>query len=87
MCEFTVSYGGKLVLEIYWDPTLQWILQPNEDKTEFKPVAKRACPGQGAKFKGSLTNFLRGLGEEELANPGSFANKYYVTAPTVFVRR
>lgn len=87
VCEFTVSYGGKLVLEIYWDKTLQWILQPNEDKTEFKAVAKRPCPGQNAKFKGSLTNFLRDLGEKELAEPGAFAKQYYVTAPTVFVRR
>lgn len=87
VCVFTIYYGGKHIMDIYWDPTLNWILQPNEDKTEFKPVAKRRCPGQGASSTGTIRNFLAEIAEKEIEKPGTFAEKYYVTAPKVFVRK
>lgn len=87
VCVFTIYFGGKHIMDIYWDPTLNWILQPNEDKTEFKPVAKRRCPGQGASSTGTIRNFLAEIAEKEMEKPGTFAEKYYVTAPKVFVRK
>lgn len=86
-CEFTVSQNGKLILDIFWDNTLQWILQPNEDKTEFTPVRNRPFRGLNAKFSGTACQFLKEMADEEIVEPGSFAKKNYPSRPKVIIRR
>ena len=82
LCEVCVRQGGIVRLQIFWDPSLQWIMQPNADFTEFTPVCQKKLPSGGA-----ARILLKKLAEEEMANPGSFANKYYQKRPTAFVRK
>lgn len=70
-CRFTASLHGETVLEVFWDPTLQYILQPTDDGG-FMYAANRKFPGQAF-----ARSFLKGLADEERENPGSFAKKYY----------
>lgn len=81
ICEFTVTYHGETLLRIYWDVTLNWIMQPSEDGNSFVPVAKRKFPG-----KDFARSFLKKLADKEREKPGSFADTYYMAKPTVYVR-
>lgn len=82
ICEFTVTYRGEQILHIYWDTTLEWIMQPCDDGESFQPTMRRKFPGQAY-----ARSFLKKLAEEELAEPGTFAKKYYISRPTVIVRK
>lgn len=81
ICEFTVTYKGEVILRVYWDATLNWIMQPDESGTTFSPVKQRKFPGQAY-----ARSFLKKLAEEELEEKGTFAKKNYVKRPTAFVR-
>lgn len=82
ICEFTVTYRGEVILRVYWDATLEWIMQPCDDGESFQPTMRRKFPGQAY-----ARSFLKKLAEEELAEPGAFAKKYYISKPTVIVRK
>lgn len=85
VCEFTIRKGKdstENVLRIYWDPSLEWIMQPNEDATEFTACAKRKFPGRAF-----ARSFLKELADAEMKEPGAFAKKYYPEKPKAFVRR
>jgi hypothetical protein len=81
ICEFTVTYKGEIILDMFWDRSLTWIMQPNEDKTMFTPATPKKMPGQSF-----VRSFLKKLADEEREKPGSFAAKYYKTMPKVFTR-
>lgn len=72
VCEFTVTFHGEVILRIYWDKTLNWIMQP-KDNGGYRAVQRKKFPCA----QGSARPFLKKLAEEELAKPGSFAEKYY----------
>lgn len=82
ICEFTVTYRGDVILRVYWDTTLRWIMQPSETGDSFSAAAERKFPSQAY-----ARSFLKKLAEEELADPGAFARKYYKTRPSVVMRR
>lgn len=82
VCEFTVTHRNEVVLRVYWDPTLEWIMQPSEDGESFQPSVQKKFPGRAY-----ARGFLKKLAEEEIANPGSFAKKYYRAIPKAFVKR
>jgi hypothetical protein len=82
ICHFTVSRNGTLILDMYWDTTLEWIMQPTGDGKSFAPAFPRKFPGQAY-----ARSFLKKLAEEELEEPGKFAKKYYRTRPSVIVRK
>lgn len=80
-CEFTVTYHNEVILDIFWDSTLTWIMQPMPDGTLF-PACERKFPGRA--FSRS---FLKKLADEELENKGAFAKKYYKQRPTAVIIR
>jgi hypothetical protein len=75
LCRVRVKRGSVTILEIFWDSSLQWIMQP--DGKRFIPSYNQKLPTGGA-----TRQFLKKLADAEVKEPGSFAKKYYVTRPT-----
>lgn len=81
VCEFTVKYHGEIILDVFWDTKLEWILKPNENKTAFDLSDKRSFRGINAKFKGSAMQYLKQLADAEREKPGTFAELHYHKYP------
>lgn len=82
VCEFIVTHYGKIVLQFYYDKTLQFILQPNGNG--FSIAQRRPLCGRA-----QLRNTLAKLAKAEEAEPGTYAKRFYVPqeylgAPTIF---
>lgn len=82
VCEFVITHYGKDVLHLYYDRKLQFILQPNGDG--FSIACRRPLCGRA-----QLRNYFAKLAKTEEANPGAYAEKWYVPKaymgqPTIF---
>lgn len=82
VCEFIVTHYGKEVLHLYYDKTLQCILQPNGKG--FSVAQRRPLCGRA-----QLRNTLAKLAKAEEAEPGTYAKRFYLPqnylgAPTIF---
>lgn len=76
LCRISIMQGEKIILEIFWDSTLQWIMKPCDGGKRFDPVCRQKLPTGGA-----TRQFLKKLADAELEKPGSFAEKYYPAMP------
>jgi hypothetical protein len=78
VCKFSVVYQGRVVLEVYWDKKLDWVMYPkNAEKTDFGYACKKPFGSKNAKTMGGPAQFLQKLAKAEIDQPGSFASTYY----------
>lgn len=73
VCEFVITHYNKVVMRLYYDRNLEWILQPNGNG--FSPACRRPLCGRA-----QLRNYLAKLAKAEEAEPGAYAKKYYLPA-------